>query len=257
MTFALLREVRDLQDRVTAYLNESTTAKEDIQYLVAASATPRVFNLGGDLDLFIRLISARDHDGLYEYGHLCVETLYKNFTNLGIHSLTTVSLVQGQALGGGLEGALGNNVLIAERNAQLGFPEIHFNLFPGMGAYSLLSRRIDPIRAEQLLRSGAQHSAEEMWKLGIVDVLAPDGEGIRIANEFMRQHSHSRNGLLAIQQVRQRVNPLAYQELLDVVEIWVDTALRLTTRDLRMMTRLVSAQERLGAEEAEPEAAAA
>lgn len=256
-TFVLLEEIRDLQKRVAGYLNGPEPVTDDIHYLIMASATPHAFSLGGDLDLFVQLIQARNRDSLYEYGRLCVDALFHNFTNLGIPSLTTISLVQGMALGGGFEAALGKNVVIAERSAQMGFPEILFNLFPGMGAYSLLSRRIDPIRAEQLLRSGAQHSAEEMWKTGIVDVLAPDGEGVHTANEFIRRHSRTRNGQQAIQQVRQRVNPLTYQELLDVVEIWVDAALRLTARDLRMMTRLVSAQERLEAAKAEPEAVAA
>jgi DSF synthase len=256
-TTALLDEILDLQGRVAAHLNGPGATAAPIHYLVMASATPRAFSLGGDLDLFVRYIGTRNRDGLYEYGRLCVDALYRNFTNLGIPALTSISLVQGMALGGGLEAALGQNVLIAEQSAQLGFPEILFNLFPGMGAYSLLSRRIEPCRAEQLLRSGEQHSAEELWKTGIVDVLAPDGEGVHAANEFMRRHSRSRNGQQAIQQVRQRVNPLAYQELLDVVEIWVDAALRLTPRDLRMMTRLVAAQQRLELEETEPEAVAA
>ena len=50
-------------------------------------------------------------------------------------------------LGGGFEAALSSQVLIAERSARFGFPEIMFNLFPGMGAYSLISRRIGGKRA--------------------------------------------------------------------------------------------------------------
>jgi len=133
----------------------------------------------------------------------------------------------------------------------MGFPEILFNLFPGMGAYSLLARRMEPARAERLLRSGQQYRAQKLWEMGIVDVLALDGEGVRAVNDFIRRHSRSRNGQQAIQQVRQRVNPLTYQELLDVVEIWADAALRLTARDLRVMTRIAAAQQRLDAAEDE------
>lgn len=253
-TTLMLNEIRDLQTHVAKYLAASPDAADGLRYLVLASAVPGVFNLGGDLELFVQLISARDRDGLYNYGRVCVDAIYHNATNLAITTLTTISLVQGVTLGGGFEAVLSSNVLIAEQSAQMGFPEILFNLFPGMGAYSLLTRRIEPFRAERLLRTGRQHSARELWEMGVVDVLAPDGEGVHAVNEFIRRHSRSRNGQQAIQQVRQRVNPLTHKELLDVVEIWVDAALRLTERDLRMMTRLVAAQERL--EQSENEAPA-
>ena len=96
-----------------------------------ASDVPGVFNLGGDLDLFRQHIMAGDRGGLLRYAKACIEVLYGNIINLG-RDLTTVSLVQGDALGGGFEAALSSNVLIAERNAKLGLPEVLFNLFPGM-----------------------------------------------------------------------------------------------------------------------------
>jgi len=255
-TLVLLEEILDLQQRVREYLGSESGRLNPVHYLVMASATPRAFSLGGDLDLFVRLIESRDREALLNYGHLCVEALYGNYSNLGVPSLTTISLVQGLALGGGFEAALGQNILIAERSAQLGFPEILFNLFPGMGAYSLLARRIEPRRAEQLLRMGDQHSARDLWNLGIVDVLAEDGEGVHTVNHYIQRHSRSRNGQQAIQQVCQRVNPLTLKELQDVVEIWVDAALRLSPRDLRMMLRLVNAQQRLELREPELEATA-
>lgn len=253
-TWTLATEVRDFQTRVATYLDSSPDAAEDIQYLVLASANPSVFNLGGDLELFVQLIAAGDRDRLYEYGRTGIDVVYHNWTNLGAPALTTISLVQGAALGGGFEGALSSNVLIAEERAQMGFPEVLFNLFPGMGAYSLLVRRIEPVRAERLLRSGRQYGARELRDMGVVDVLAPDGEGVHAVNEFIRRRRHSRRGQLAIQRVRQIVNPLTYQELLNVVEIWVEEALRLTERDLRLMSQIVAAQ--YNAEQSKIEAAA-
>ena len=244
-TKTLVAEVRDLQTRVARYLNSSADAVDSLQYLVAASATPQIFNLGGDLNLFVQFITARDRDGLYDYARAAIDVVYHNWTNLGVPGLTTVSLVQGSALGGGFEGALSSNVLIAEEGAQMGFPEILFNLFPGMGAYSLLTRRVEAVRAERLVRSGRQYGGRELRELGIVDVIARNGEGVQAVNDFVRRRRHSRNGQLAIQKVCQMVNPLTYQELVDVVEIWVDTALRLTVRDLRVMKQIAAAQNNL------------
>ncbi len=241
----LLADILGLQSSVAKHLAGQTPGAEDIRYFVAASAEPSVFNLGGDLALFAKLIGAQDHEGLRAYGKACVDAVYQNATSLGAPGLTTISLVQGAALGGGFEAALSSNVLIAERSAQMGFPEIMFNLFPGMGAYNLLMRRLSPAHAERLLHSGAQLSAEELHGMGVVDVLADDGAGVTVARQFIRQHARVRNGHLALRHVQERLRPLSYQDLIDIVDIWVDAALRVTPRDLRTMARLAGIQYRL------------
>ena len=61
---------------------------------------------------------------------------------------------------------------------------------------------------------------------------------------FIRKHAKSPNGRRAIERVRREINPISYEELIRVTEIWADTALNLDERDLRMMDRLVRAQSR-------------
>ena len=111
-----------------------------VDYYVTSSRTPRVFNLGGDLALFVLLIKARDREALAHYARLCIDNMYPRIRNFFCPTLTTISLVQGDALGGGFESALSSDIIVAEESAQMGLPEILFNLFPGMGACSLLSR---------------------------------------------------------------------------------------------------------------------
>lgn len=243
-TPTLLAEMRDLQERVAAHLEGGNDAA-DLRYYVYASAVPGIFNLGGDIELFARLIAARDRDALFEYGRICIDVVYANATNLGIPTLTTIALVQGSAFGGGLECALSCNTVVAEDSARMGFPEILFNLFPGMGALSFLARRVEMSRAERLVTSGDLYPAAKLWDLGAIDELARDGEGVRTVVDFMRRHSRAANGRLAIRQARQRIAPLSRAELIDIVDMWVGAALRLTPRDLRMMSRLVAAQARL------------
>lgn len=242
-TPTLLLEIRDLQTRLATKLSASEYS-EQIRYLVYASATPEVFNLGGDVELFTRLIAARNRDALYTYGRSCTEAVFANTTNLGIDSLTTIALVQGTALGGGFEGALSCNVVLAEESAPLGFPEILFNLFPGMGAMNMIARKVGPTQAERLIMSGNILNGRRLWEMGVIDELAPDGEGMASVNTFIRRHNRHANGHLAMRRVRDRVCPVSYNELLDGVEIWVDAALRLTPRDLRIMNRIVTAQSR-------------
>src|SRR6185369_1168772 len=111
-----------------------------LRHFVMSSDVPRVFSFGGDLALFVLLVRAGDRESLRLYGHRCIDLVWwmENAANLGVH--TTV-LSQGDTLGGGLESVLPFHKIIFERSAQAGFPEVLFNLFPGMGAWNYTIRK--------------------------------------------------------------------------------------------------------------------
>lgn len=218
-----------------------------VEYAILASATPRVFNLGGDLSLFMRLIEARDRDALAVYGKACVDVLYSNYIGHGLPILT-ISLVQGECLGGGFEAALSSDLIVAERSSRFGFPEILFNLFPGMGAYSFLERRVGRKVTDDLISSGKIYSADDMLRAGVIDCVAEDGCGESEIASLIRRNQRNRNGLAGIARTRRRVSGINFQELMDVVGIWVETALNLKPRDLKLMQRLVSRQNEVGNE---------
>jgi DSF synthase len=212
-----------------------------VEYAVLASGAPGVFNLGGDLHLFIQLIENRDRAGLFQYGKACVDVLHSNYIGHGL-PITTISLVQGECLGGGFEAALSSDIIVAEKQSRFGFPEILFNLFPGMGAYSFLDRRVGRRVTEELLSTGKMYSADDMLAMGVIDLVVERGEGHAEVAAVVRRNSRSRNGLVGIAGARRRVNGITYQELMDVVLLWVDAALSLTNRDLKLMQRLVTRQ---------------
>lgn len=219
----------------------SPACPHNVRYIALASRVPGVFNLGGDLNLFIELIRNRDREGLMHYATSCIDTLFKHYTHLG-KDITTISLVQGDALGGGMEFAISGDVLIAERSAKMGMPEILFNLFPGMGAYSFLSRKVGEVQAERMILGGCLYSAEELHDMGIVDVLAEDGQGEQAVLDYIHREERAQNGYQAFRQAKQFCNPVSYEELENITTAWVDAALRLERKSLRMMERLVSRQ---------------
>lgn len=237
----LLGEIQDEQRRIMR--ERVKVGAEEIEYIVLASQIPGVFNLGGDLGLFRRLIDAGNSEALRRYARTCVDLVYQQAINLDL-PLTTIALVQGDALGGGFEAALANSVIIAEKQAQLGLPEILFNLFPGMGAFSFLARRLDPVRAERIIMSGKLYTAEELYEMGVIDVVVDEGDGVEAVYEYIAKTKKSRNTQLAMQRVKQQYNPLRYDELVSITDIWVDAALNLNKRDLKLMERLVRAQNR-------------
>ncbi len=215
-----------------------------VSYYVTASRTPGIFNVGGDLALFSMLIKARDRGALAHYAKLCIDNIFPRTRGFFSPTLTKICLVQGDALGGGFECALASDVIVAEESAQMGLPEILFNLFPGMGACSLLARRIGIRAAEELILSGKVLPATELYKMGVVDVLATDGQGETAVRSWIAKNAKRRNGMAAVHRARQFIHPVTREELDGIVGLWVDAALRLGERDLKMMNRLVRAQMR-------------
>lgn len=216
-----------------------------IQYVVYTSKFPGIFNLGGDLALISQLVRKQDYSSLLRYATLCIDAMMPMINHYNLRA-TTITLIQGDALGGGFEAALTSDIIIAERGNKMGFPEILFNLFPGMGAYSFLVRKLGTIHAERMMLSGKMYSTEEMHDIGLVDVLVEGGQGEAGVLEYIQRQSFRRdNGYRALQRARQRVNPITRDEMMDITTIWVNAALQLTENDLKMVDRLVRSQQKL------------
>lgn len=231
----------ELQTYTSDIRSQLQTDSDAIDFLVLGSDVDGIFNLGGDLNLFMQLIEEKDAGGLLDYATRCIDMLCNNMNHLE-SDLTTISLVQGDALGGGFEGALASNVLIAERGSKMGLPEVLFNLFPGMGAYSLLSRKVGAGLAEKIIFSGKLYDAEELYEMGIVDVLAEKGEGELALYQYVKSANRAKNSFQAMRKVKDICNPITREELMDITKIWVDAALNLGKKDLRMMDCLVKRQ---------------
>ncbi len=242
-TAAVLDEAQRIQRLVRSLAAEQPAEDAPVRYLVLGSRATGVWNLGGDLEYFAELIRRGDRAALARYAQTCCEVGYTNATLYGL-PVVTIALVQGEALGGGFEAALSSNVIVAERNARFGLPEILFSLFPGMGAYTFLSRRIAPGLAERMILGGEIYTAEQLHALGVVDVLAADGEGVEAVYAYIGRHGRRHRAHVALRQARRIANPVTLEEMSRIAELWVDAALKLDEADLRKMTRLAMAQHR-------------
>ena len=214
-----------------------------VKHFVLTSDVPGVFNFGGDLSLFVLLIRARDIDSLRMYGKRCVELVWwmENASKLGVH--TTV-LVQGDTLGGGLESVMPFHKVIFERSAQAGFPEVLFNLFPGMGAWNFAIRKSGFAVANEMILSGRLYTAEQLQRRALVDLIVEDGEGEAAIEQGLRDVHPRLRGTLAALEARRFAAPITYESLMQIVERWTESAMTLTDRDLRLMERLARAQAR-------------
>lgn len=236
----LLADILAQQDEVAKH-------HDAVDFFVMASATPGVFNLGGDLNLFRRLVAQGDQKSLMDYATVCIDCIYNHITGFD-RGTVTIALLEGEALGGGLEAALSCHIVVAERGVRMGFPELLFNLFPGMGAYSLVARKAGPRVADELITSGKILTAEEMHELGLVDYLAEPGYGEAMVRKVMAERRSNLHGYRAYQRAKRRSSlDVTYEELIDITKEWVAAAFTLADRDLRMMERLVRAQDKKAA----------
>ncbi|MDH6487730.1 enoyl-CoA hydratase-related protein [Streptomyces sp. SAI-127] len=88
----------------------------------------------------------------------------------------TIAAVHGFALGGGFELALACDLIVADRTAVVGLPEVSVGVIPGGGGTQLLPRRVGAARAAELIFTARRVEAEEAQRLGLVDQLVDAGE---------------------------------------------------------------------------------
>jgi DSF synthase len=230
-------------DHVTRLFADSSAVEPPVRYTVMASRMPGIFNLGGDLRHFAELIRNKDRATIRQYAHACIDVQHPRAVNMNL-PIVSISLVQGDALGGGFEAALADNVIIAEKSAKFGLPECLFNLFPGMGALSFLTRKIGAPLAEKMVFSGQIYTASELHEMGVVEVVCEDGMGEQAVYDFVEKADRSFASRRSVYASRQIINPVSRDELIRITDMWVESALTLTPMDLRKMERLASAQDR-------------
>ena len=221
-----------------------------VRHFVLSSDVAGVFNFGGDLALFVLLVRAKDIDSLKMYGRRCIDLVWWMET-AALRGVHTTVLVQGDTLGGGLESVLPFHKVVFERSAQAGFPEVLFNLFPGMGAWQFTIRKAGFAVANDMILSGRLYTAEQLLRRSLVDAVVDDGTGEEAMLEIVRSVDPKLRGTLAALRAQRMAAPITYESLVEAVDLWAETALTLTTRDLRLMERLARAQARKagGAEE--------
>jgi DSF synthase len=105
-----------------------------------------------------------------------------------------------------------------------------------------------------MMLSGDVYASEDLYKMGLVDVLAPRGQGQQAVDDVIRANRRIPHARAAMHRVRAMSQPVTLEEMMGITEVWVDTAMQLGEKPLRTMERLVRAQYK---RHAEPNAATA
>lgn len=229
----------DLLESIKLWLDR--VEQTDVKFVVLSSLDENVFSYGGDLPYFINCIKSGDRDGLLNYAYKCTY-LGRRFSSF--QDKISISLIRGQCFGGGFEAALYANHVIAERGSVLGFPELRFNMFPGMGAISHLVR--SGISRNQIMKYLDEFGLRtaEIWsnETGLIHEIAPDGRGVERVDSYIDNTRKRFNGVKAIQRAVEHAAGPTDHELMVIADIWVNCAMNITDRDIRLMEKIIERQ---------------
>ncbi len=189
---ALGRQLLGELEAVLAALAEDPAARAVVMH----SLVPGVFSAGADL---------KERAGMTaEQAEAFVDRLRNAFTALAALALPTVAAIEGAALGGGLELALACDLRVAGAEARLGLPETSLAIIPGAGGTQRLPRLVGPARAKDLIFTGRRIGAVEALRMGLVDRVAEEGQGLGMALDLARQISP--NGPVALRAAKEAID---------------------------------------------------
>ncbi len=141
---------------------------EDARALVITGSGQKAFVAGADIKEMSSLSSS-------EAVHFSQKG-QSVFSELELMKIPVIAAVNGFALGGGLELALGCDFIFAADNAKMGFPEVSLSLIPGFGGTVRLSRAVGLRRARELIFTGDMITATEAMTYGLVNKVVPQAE---------------------------------------------------------------------------------
>ncbi|BAS80080.1 probable enoyl-CoA hydratase 2, mitochondrial isoform X1 [Oryza sativa Japonica Group] len=158
---------------------EKVEADDTVKVVLVTSSVPGVFCAGADLKER-KLMSS---SGVREYAN----SLRSTFSSFEALSIPTIAVIEGAALGGGLELALSCDLRICGENATLGLPETGLAIIPGAGGTQRLPRIVGRSRAKEMIFTGRRCNATEAVMMGLANYCVPAGEAHEKALELARE----------------------------------------------------------------------
>ncbi|MCY7735527.1 enoyl-CoA hydratase [Bacillus safensis] len=168
---------------------------ESIRCLLITGAGSKVFCAGADLKER-RLMTETEAKG-------AVRLIQQTFIEIESIPVPVIAVMNGHALGGGLELALACDLRIARAGARLGLPETGLAIIPGAGGTQRLPRLIGLGKAKELIFTGASLQAEEAIQIGLIEHISVAdslmNDAISLAKQIIK------NGPLALKEAKQAI----------------------------------------------------
>ena len=167
-----------------------------IRVVILHSLVPGVFCAGADL---------KERAGMtQEEATAFVKKLRATFTALECLPMPTLAVIEGAALGGGLELALACDLRVVGGSAKLGLPETSLAIIPGAGGTQRLPRLIGRARAKELIFTARRFGAAEALHYGLADRITESGKALESALELAREILP--NGPIALRAAKEAID---------------------------------------------------
>ncbi|MBX9650751.1 MAG: hypothetical protein K2X57_27260 [Xanthobacteraceae bacterium] len=240
-TYGLLDSISKIQNAIIA-LWGANQAQCPIRFMAYRSTGP-VFTLGGDLEFYLDCLARGDLGGLKDYARLSAEGVINNMTGLrGL--VVTLATVHGKGLGGGIDASRSCNIMIAEEQATLGYPEIAFNHFPILAA-PILSRRIGGFKAQKLLMEGEEFSAQGFYDQGLLDAVVPNGTGEDWVRRYAKSNLGTHSARVTLFNDFLKRGGDAIEEVKAAGELWANYMFGMKPTDISKLQRIAQMQDRM------------
>jgi len=236
----LLNEISDFFLKV---FNKPNKNGENRVFAIMGEKDSGIFNVGGDLKLFLSLIEKRDSLSLLKYGESCLKLIDKSLQAKN-HNMTTVSIINGHALGGGLESALSCDIIIAEEGYDISLPEIKMGFFPGMGAFELLSKRIGVQKTKEFILEGKTFKTDDLFKMGVFDYLVKKGEGVEKLKKVIIEERKCQAANNSIRKICDRAYPIKYEDLKQTLNYWIESIMSINEPQKKLIRMIINKQNK-------------
>ncbi|HTB95184.1 MAG TPA: enoyl-CoA hydratase/isomerase family protein [Candidatus Sulfotelmatobacter sp.] len=185
---------------------------------IITSARRGGFSVGGDLkELYnnaVKLPPKQRVAGLRTF----IQRIHRVANAIDAAPFITVAAVHGLCMGGGLELALLCDLIVADKMARFGFPELRLGFIPGFGGIPRLRRGVGNGFIRDMLFTGRTVKAEAAHQAGLISHLAGEGYALEVARSMAQQITKfDAEARIA---AKKFIKPIPYQELREEVELF-------------------------------------
>ena len=176
--------VNSFNTEVVAELNDALDAllaDDEVKAIVVTGGGTNAFVAGADIPAIQKLL---DQSGGLEEASAAGQGL---FLKIERSTKPVIAAVNGFCLGGGLELAMACHLRVCSDRARLGQPEINLGLVPGWGGTQRLPRLVGKGKAIELILTGDMVTAQEAYRVGLVNKVVPAGAVLKEARDLARK----------------------------------------------------------------------
>lgn len=149
-----------------------------IRGAIITAAGTNAFCAGADVKAFASM-GAEKVPEMIKLGH-------STFNKIEQLDRPVIAAINGLALGGGCELALACDMRVSSDRARFSQPEVTLGLIPGWGGTQRLSRLVGIAKAKEMIFTGQMITAQEAYRIGLVNKVVPDGEELRASMDILR-----------------------------------------------------------------------